>query len=655
MDTPSLKKRHAELALQIAEANHEYHILARPTLTDAEYDSRVREMREIESKVPELKAQVLQQVGAPSPGSKVKHSRPMLSLDNVFTPDELRRFFKTDYSIVQEPKIDGLSLGIHYDCGRLTRAVTRGDGKEGDDVTHNALVIPSIPQTITFMGPLEVRGEVYISTSDFEEIVKEMEAEGDEPFSNARNAAAGSLKLKDSVEASKRRLSFIAYHGYGLQVKTQVELCNALEVLGFTTTDPEVLSISDVTSDTMDKINTERKLLPFETDGAVFKINDFKIREELGIGTKSPKWAVAYKFPPEEGRSVLRSCSWQIGRTGTLNPVAIMDPVRLGGATVTRASLCNMDEIRRLNIALNDEIVVVRAAEVIPKVLRVAKRVDNRIEINPPAVCPSCGAPLFKDPELVAYICPNKMGCTAQAEQRIEHAMSKSCLDWDGFGKAQVAEFVAHGYTILSAIFGARAEDVAWLKPAAKKKFLAERERVKGIPLWRKLHALGLDHIGKSFCQDLAFKYGSILSVADDYDGVLSIVGPNRGATMFKQIGELATEIEALDLLGFKFEEVKTEVAQTAATGKIFVITGTLVTGTRDAVASKIESAGGVVKSSVTKATNYLIVGESPGANKTAGAAKHGTKVISELDLYLLLGYDSLPVPTYADVNLDDL
>jgi DNA ligase (NAD+) len=654
MDTPSLKKRHAELALQIAEANHEYHILARPTLTDAEYDSRVREMREIESKVPELKARVLQQVGAPSPGSKVKHSRPMLSLDNVFTPDELRRFFKTDYSIVQEPKIDGLSLGIHYDCGRLTRAVTRGDGKEGDDVTHNALVIPSIPQTITFMGPLEVRGEVYISTSDFEEIVKEMEAEGDEPFSNARNAAAGSLKLKDSVEASKRRLSFIAYHGYGLQVKTQVELCNALEVLGFTTTDPEVLSISDVTSDTMDKINTERKLLPFETDGAVFKINDFKIREELGIGAKSPKWAVAYKFPPEEGRSVLRSCSWQIGRTGTLNPVAIMDPVRLGGATVTRASLCNMDEIRRLNIALNDEIVVVRAAEVIPKVLRVAKRVDGRVDINPPAECPSCGTPLFKDPGLVAYICPNKEGCVAQAQQRIEHAMSKSCLDWDGFGTAQVAEFVSRGFTTLSSVMGVT--DVDWMKAAAKKKFIAERERIKMVPLWRKLHALGFDHIGKSFCQDLAFKYGSIMKIVDDYDGVLSIVGPNRGATMFKQIGELSAEIEALDSLGFKLEEVKTEVTQTAATGKVFVITGTLVTGTRDNVATKIEKAGGVVKSSVTKATNYLVVGEEPGANKTAGAKKNGVPQISEEELYAILGlnFDVASDPLNG-VNIDDL
>ena len=234
--------------------------------------------------------------------------------------------------------------------------------------------------------------------------------------------------------------------------------------------------------------------------------------------------------------------------------------------------------------------------------------------------------------------------------------MSKSCLDWDGFGKAQVSEFVAHGYSILSSIFGAREDDVAWLKPAAKKKFLSERERVKGVPLWRKLHALGLDHIGKSFCQDLAFKYGSILSIADDYDGVLLIVGPNRGATMFKQIGELATEIEALDLLGFKFEEVKAEITQTSATGKVFCITGILTTGTREAVSAKIEKAGGVVKSSVTKATNYLVVGESPGANKTAGATKHGTSVINEEELYALLGlnFDVASDPLNG-VNVDDL
>lgn len=650
--------RYLSLIEKIKQANHEYHALARPTLTDAEYDMVVREARALEEQHPELRelgGKVTGQVGAPTPGAKVKHKRPMLSLDNVFSPDELRRFFKTSYRLVWEPKIDGLSLSLTYASGRLVRAVTRGDGTTGDDVTHNALVIPSIPKTIPVNEEIEVRGEVYIESAAFESIVKEMEAEGDEPFANARNAAAGSLKLKDSEEASKRKLSFIAYHGFGLDVHSQTELCRALVNLGFHATSPIELDSTIVTNEVMDAINAERQLLPYETDGVVFKINEFKIREELGLGSKSPKWGVAYKFPPEEGIAKLLEIKLQVGRTGTINPVAVMSPVQLNGATVTRASLCNFDEIKRLDIAVGDEVVVVRAAEVIPKVIRVHKKADDRVEIAPPTSCPCCGATLFKDPELVAYVCQN-LDCKEQAIQRLEHAVCKSCLDWDGFGKVQVAEFVERGYKTLSDAFNVSAEELVWLKPAAKKKFLAERERVKTAPLWRKLHALGLDGIGKSFCQDLAFKYGDILKLVEDYDGVAALVGPNRAHRMFQQLGTVTAEIERLDNLGFHFTEVKKETAQTGATGKIFVITGTLVTGTRDAVSAKIEQAGGVVKGSVTKATNYLVVGEAPGNNKTQAATKYGTKVISEEELYAILGLDFAVASNPLDgVNVDDL
>lgn len=649
-------ERYLQVIDQLKSANHEYYVLSRPSLTDDEYDQLVKEAREFERLNPSLKSDLLSRVGGtPTAGSKTfKHKRPMLSLDNVFSPNELKRFFKTSYDLIWDPKVDGLSLSLTYDGGKLVRAVTRGDGKEGDDVTHNAMVIPSIPQVIDHHDELEVRGEVFISIKDFQDLVKQMEEDGDEPFANARNAASGSLKLKDSGEASKRKLSFIAYQAFGPHFQDQFSICGFLSRLGFQTTTPTLVpSLDEIDEDLISHIDLIRRSLPYETDGVVFKISSVKIREEIGSGSKSPRWAVAYKFPPEEGVTTLRDVVLQVGRTGTINPVAIMDPVSLNGATVTRATLCNYDEISRLDIAIGDEVVVVRAAEVIPKVIRVHKKSPDRKEILPPASCPVCLTPTTKDPEMVAYRCPN-YSCTAQATERIAHAVHKTSLDWDGFGTAQVQEFVSRGFVSLSSIFGTL--DVDWMKPAAKKKFLSERERVKKAPLWRKLHALGLEKIGKSFCQDLAFKYGSLLAITDDFEGVKAIVGPNRAEGMFRQLEGMLDEIERLHNLGFEFEDEKKETAQTGATGKTFVITGSLITGTRDVVSEKILQAGGIVKSSVGKTTDYLVVGESPGANKTAAAAKHGTKVISEEELYAILGLDfetaSNPL---GDVDIDDL
>lgn len=646
--------RYNQILATLRDANHEYYALSRPSLTDAEYDGLVKEAREFERLNPEHKSDLLTKVSGSATGSKtVKHKRPMLSLDNVFTPEELKRFFKTSYPVIWEPKVDGLSLSVTYAGTRLVRATTRGDGKEGDDVTHNALVISSIPKTIDYDGELEVRGEIYISIADFQELVREMENDGDEPFANARNAASGSMKLKDSAEASKRKLSFVAYQAFGPTFKDQIDVFGFLTNLGFNALTPVQVSMENIDDNLMKSIDTIRRSLPFETDGAVFKVSNIKIREEMGVGSKSPKWAVAYKFPPEEGITTLQEVKLQIGRTGTINPVAVMAPIVLNGATVTRASLCNYEEIKRLDIAIGDEVVVVRAAEVIPKVIRVHKKAANRTEILPPELCPVCKAPTAKDPELVAYRCPN-YDCTAQATERIAHAVHKTSLDWDGFGTAQVDEFVSRGFTSLSSIFGTA--DVDWMKPAAKKKFLAERERVKTVPLWRKLHALGLEKIGKSFCQDLAFKYGNLLAITDDFSGVSDMVGPNRAERMFKQIEGMVDEIGRLHNLGFEFAEEKKETAQTGATGKTFVITGTLMTGHRDTVAEKIMAAGGVVKSSVGKTTNYLVVGENPGGNKTAGAAKYGTKVISEEELYAILGLDFEVASNPLDgVNVDDL
>jgi DNA ligase (NAD+) len=657
---PAVHARYAALRKEVEQANFEYHNAAGSTLSDAEYDAKVAEMRKMESEHPELaKGSPLKKVGAKPVGPKVKHVRRMLSLDNVFTPDEANSFLKTSAAKVWEPKIDGLSLSLIYAKGRLSRATTRGDGTEGDDVTHNAMVIPSIPKMISTQLDVEVRGEVCIFRDDFETLVAEMTAEGDEPFANARNAASGSLKLKDSAECAKRKLSFIAYQSFGSKVTSHIEMIQELQHLGFQTparwSKTYMNTFVEVTQQLADAMDAERRSMPFDTDGAVIKVNDFKVRAELGEGTKSPKWAVAYKFAPEEGVSVLEAVELPIGRTGVITPVAILSPVLLNGATVRRASLCNWDEIARLDIAVGDEVVVVRAAEVIPKVIRVHKKSEKRKEISMPTACPCCGGAILKDDDVVAIRCTN-LNCNEQVFQRLSHAVAKTSLDWDGCGDAQIAELMTKGKCRFLSDFFAIG-DVSWMGSAAKTKFLAERERVKGVPLWRKLHSLGLEGIGKTFCQELAVKYGDLLKMLDDRAGVITIVGPNRADKLFAQIDLLADEIGRLDELGFKFVEVQTDKRQTKATGKQFVITGTLTTGSRDKVSERIEQAGGIVKSSVSAKTDYLVVGEDPGGNKTAGAKKHGTKVITEDELYQILELDpnNLPSDPLANVNIDDL
>jgi DNA ligase (NAD+) len=650
--------RHTALTTELSRANFEYHSAAGSTMTDAEYDEKMKQLKALESEHPELaKNSLTKQVGAKSAGPKVKHQRKMLSLDNVFTPDEANNHFKSKEPKIWEPKIDGLSLSLIYSAGRLVRATTRGDGVEGDDVTHNAMVIQVIPKMISTKLDFEVRGEVCIFRDDFEKLIEEMKAEGDEPFANARNAASGSLKLKDSAECAKRKLSFVAYQSFGSRVTDHVSMINELQQFGFQTPSRWITSpmFTEVTQQLADEMDAKRRDLPFDTDGIVVKINDFKVRSEMGEGSKSPKWAVAYKFAPEEGISILEAVELPIGRTGVITPVAILSPVLLNGATVRRASLCNWDEIARLDIAVGDEVVVVRAAEVIPKVIRVHKKSAVRKEIHMPSACPACGGKIVKDAEFVAIRCTN-FDCTEQVFQRLSHAVHKSSLDWDGCGDAQIADLMASGKCRnLSDFFAI--QDISFLGTASKSRFLAERERVKGVPLWRKLHALGIESIGKTFCQELASKYGDLLKMLDDKSGVTTIVGPSRADKFFSRIDQLAEEIERLDTLGFKFVEVKTDKRQTEATGKQFVITGSMTTGSRDKVAERIEQAGGVVKSSVSAKTDYLVVGEEPGGNKTAGAKKHGTKVISEDELYKILGLDpaNLESDPLANVNIDDL
>jgi len=385
-------QRITELTRELTEANEAYYVEVRPTLTDAEFDVRLRELKKLEAEQGFCDPNSpTQRVGSDLSNNfvKTKHAKKMLSLDNVFNAAELRQFFDGDHDMIVEPKIDGLSLSLVYEQGRLLRAVTRGDGEQGDDVTANSKTISDIPLFIERTAPTEVRGEVYMANSTFAKLNAKLVEDGDEPFSNARNAASGSLKQKSSTECAKRKLRFLAYGLPGsTDCATEVDRLKTLESLGFNTTASLFLDKNQRAASICDELITEKirpfvKSFDFDVDGAVFKINSVSVQEEMGNATKFPRWAVAFKFPPEQVVTTLRSITYQVGRTGKITPVAELDPVVLGGATVKRATLCNADEIERLGAKVGNKIKIQRAAEVIPQCCTYADGQTFK--------CPHCG------------------------------------------------------------------------------------------------------------------------------------------------------------------------------------------------------------------------------------------------------------------------
>lgn len=660
------------LRQQLDKANFEYHVLARPTITDEEYDRLFRELRDLEAAHPELDdpSSPTRRVGAILPTSefgKIKHGRRMLSLDNAFTPEEVVKALG-EVDLFQEPKIDGLSLELVYRDSRLVSAITRGDGTTGDEVTANARTIKTVPLRLAEDGlDIEVRGEVYMRNDVFERLNAEFIAAGDEPFANARNAAAGSLKLKDPQEVARRELSFVA-HGTPNEIEgltTHQALVCYFQELGFQTvyTIPVAEEADSVASlvqaATAEKLRREialadelRRHLVVATDGLVYKINDLARQRELGEGERSPKWAVAFKYPPERKATVLKGVSLQVGRTGRITPVAILEPVALGGTVVQRASLCNQDEINRLGINVGDSVLVEKSAEIIPKVMGLHKKGSLAGTYQIQAVCPCCGTPLVQPAGFVDWYCWNA-GCADQVFAQLVYATGKGALDIDGSGEAFVRTLMECGVQCLSDMFAL--EDVSRLKPAARAKFIAGREQAKSAPLWRKLNALGVEGWGKSTCQDVAARWLSLNAILDamtpDAMGIspLSrVVGRVRFASFVTYLETHADELERLEQLGFKLEAPPAENTG-ALTGKIFVITGALASGTRDQVMRRIEAAGGTVKSSVSAKVHYLVMGADAGATKSNAARKHGVQVIDEKALYVLMG---VPMPMARGAEL---
>jgi DNA ligase (NAD+) len=652
------KARIIELRTELNQHNYAYHILNNPSISDAEYDHLFQELLTLEKLHPEMEDinSPTSRVGHASPNSfkKVRHRSRMLSLDNVFDAKEIIDKIGKGTEVTVEPKIDGLSLELVYEDGKLIRAATRGDGTSGDDVTANARTIYTIPLVLESPISIRVRGEVYLSITTFNKLNDELLAAGEEQFANPRNAAGGTLKLKDPAEVAARRLSFVAYaipdevEG----IKTQENLTEYLWQLGFQTIPnlpciqsielpPLVHVLKDVPTVTqlIEDMDHYRKTLDLMTDGLVLKINDLAKQRDLGEGTRAPKWAFAFKYPPERKATKLTSIAVTIGKTGKLTPVAELQPLALSGTIVSAASLCNQDEIDRLGVNIGDEVMVEKSAEIIPKVMSVHKK-HKQGTWKMPKTCPCCSTPVTKPEGFVDYYCPNK-NCDEQVYNRLRHALGKAALDIDGCGDVTVKEFMKHDIRTLSDFFGAA--DFKFLKPAARKKLVENRDVAKHAPLWRKLHALGFDDIGKSTCQELASRWSALYALVaeENIEAVREFLGPVKFKSLVDGLSAYADEIDKLDALGVTFE---TDAKTTGPlTGKFFVITGSLITGKRDDVALRIEQAGGVVKSAMSKNIHYLVQGDEGGRNKADAARKFGTTVISEEQLYALMG---IPMPT---------
>lgn len=666
MDT-DLKKIQ-QLRKEIKEHNHYYYVLGEAVITDAEYDVKLKELVKLEQANPDCfdAESPTQKVGAVSAFGKVKHRVKMLSLDNTYSAEEVEKFFDPGTVLTVEPKFDGLSLALHYLDGKLVQAVTRGDGTTGDDVTANARMIEDIPGQINHPRELEVRGEVYMPISVFNRLNAEAEKTGDDILANPRNAAAGAMKLKNSKESGKRGLRFVAYSvargSMPESVVTQLDMLSFLDLLGFkspgqvpavggyakmsvfrATKCPEIKRV-------LEMIEADRKQYDVQTDGVVFKVSSLKEQAELGTGTRAPKWATAFKFPPERKVTRLKFITISVGRHGTLTPVAELEPVQLGGTTVKRASLMNENEIARVGgCSPGDYVWVEKSAEIIPRVCGV-KQTSQDTRWVMPKTCPCCGTIAVRDEGMVAWYCPNEE-CEDQVKQRLLHSLGKSALDLDGSGDAMIELLVKCGVRKLSDVFLMQQfttkDGPVNMGSAAMGKFVSERERVKQAPLWRKMYALNIEGFGRTACQDLTLKFPSMegfvaaLETKAGYTEVEKLVGEVNTRSLVKWLCKNVDEVERLESAGFKFQDDTSRSGPLV--GKSFVITGTMLSGKRDEVAAWIEEAGGVMKGSVSKKVDYLVVGEEGGANKAAAAKKLGTTCISESELFTLMGRE-MPV-----------
>jgi DNA ligase (NAD+) len=642
-----------------------YYVDARPEISDYDFDQLMRRLGELEQEHPELQSpeSPTVRVGGErlAKGEKFKpapHDPPMLSIENAYSFEELaewearvRKGLGTDdvdYSV--DLKIDGLSVDLLYEGGRLVRGATRGDGVTGDDVTQNVRTVRALPLRIPFEKKLRVRGEIYLDKDQFVRLNEELEAEGEDPFVNPRNAASGALRLKDSSEVARMRLRAFAYQIVEIEgeaLAAQHEIYGRLAALGFPVNPARAHCRSlDEVSAFIDAWQAKRHELSFEIDGIVVKVDRFERQRQLGATSKFPRWAIAYKYPPEAALTVVREVTFQVGRTGAITPVANFDPVFIGGSTVRRATLHNFEELARKDIRVGDTVSVEKGGDVIPKVTEVIadRRPKGAKPVEPPAACPECASRVVRDEEAVAWRCSNEQ-CPAILREGVVHFAARKAMDIEGIGDKSVALFFEKGLVRdFSDLFYLRRDDLVALDgwgDLSADKLLSQLESAKTKSLERLIFAIGIRHVGERAAKLLAERFESFeaLMAAPEADLVgVSEIGPIVAAAIRAHFDDMANRarLEKLFAAGVAptFEKKQTG---SALAGKTVVVTGSLSRFSRDEIHALIESEGGKASGSVSKKTSYLVAGDEAGS-KLEKAKSLGVPVLSEDEFLAMLG-----------------
>ena len=663
-----IAERASKLRAQLEDANYRYYVLDAPTISDAEYDRLFRELQDLEARHGELATpdSPTQRVGAvPAQAfGTVRHRVPMLSVNNAFTEEEVEAFDRRirealDADAVEyccEPKFDGLAISLAYERGAFAQGATRGDGYSGEDVTANLRTVRAIPLRLRAAQPprlLEVRGEVLMYRRDFVRLNVRQREKGEKEFANPRNAAAGSLRQLDSRITANRPLRFFAYgvgEAEGLRTPpTQAGLLDALAAFGLPVCDArDVVTGATGLLGFYQRLGEKRERLPYDIDGVVYKVNRLDLQRELGFVARAPRFAVAHKFPAEEASTEVTAIEVQVGRTGAVTPVARLKPVFVGGATVTNATLHNEDELHRKGIRVGDTVVVRRAGDVIPEVVRAVPgtRKPNAPEFQMPKRCPVCGSAIVRLPDEVVARCTGGLYCPAQRKQALLHFASRRALDIDGLGEKIVDQLV-DGELVRTAadLYTLTLDVLAGLERMGEKSaqnLVDALENSKETTLQRFVYALGIRNVGETTARDLASHFGALEPVMDaDEDALQEVpdVGPIVAASIRQFFAERHNRevIQALRKAGVRWEEGKRRrPAGGRAAGKTFVLTGTLPAMTRDEAIELIASRGGKVTGSVSKKTDYVVAGDEAGA-KLAQAEALGIPVLDEAGLLKLL------------------
>lgn len=653
------KERIRQLTALLEEANHQYYVLDAPTMADFEYDRLLRELEELEAAYPEYASPLspTKRVGGEvlSRFEKVEHTVPLESLQDVFAEEEVAEFDErlretapnAVYSV--EPKVDGLSVALEYINGEFVRGATRGDGRVGEDVTENLKTVRSIPMHIDHAPPrLIVRGEVFMPRTVFEELNAAREAEGKPLFANPRNAAAGSLRQLDPAVAAERKLDILIFNlqlAEGVTFRTHGETLDFLRQCRFKVIPYRLCENTAKTVAEIRRIGEERYGYPFDIDGAVVKLNDLAQRDVLGSTAKFPRWACAYKYPPEVKETVLREIVVQVGRTGVLTPKAVVAPVRLAGTTVTNATLHNQDFISEKDIRIGDTLRIRKAGEIIPEVLEVvvSKRPAGTSPYLLPTICPVCGAPVERDEDGAALRCTG-VECPAQLTRNIAHFVSRNAMDIDGLGDAIVEQLISAGHIASPAdIYYLELDDLKSLWKSgekAAKKLLDAIAASRSNDVSRLIFALGIRQVGEKAAKLLARTFGSLDKLMEATQEELTQVRDIGGITAQNITAWFANPqsrhmVERLRQAGVNFESTAQQEDSRFA-GMTFVLTGALTLFTRDEATAKIEAFGGKAAGSVSGKTTYVVAGENAGS-KLRKATELGIPVLSESEFVQML------------------